>query len=170
MKPLAISDHVRTGQPRRDVPPRLRVWPVLLAKREYRSRITKFPCNLATFLNFSRPASNRYSYGLTPAPGEAHHSISSGAMGKFERANIRGFGGAAMKSTITAPLVYSVVRQRHFLMAGASYVECSATRCGATRANSGRIFYKCNGCNSWWCSRHGSKGNRCPGCGYKYLV
>lgn len=48
-------------------------------------------------------------------------------------------------------------------------IRCASSGCNNTRENSGRIFAHCNSCNTWWCSRHGTKGNRCPGCGHKYL-
>lgn len=48
-------------------------------------------------------------------------------------------------------------------------IHCASSGCNNTKENSGRIFAHCNSCNTWWCSRHGTKGNRCPGCGHKYL-
>ncbi len=47
-------------------------------------------------------------------------------------------------------------------------VRCAASGCSNTREG-GRIFARCNTCNTWWCSKHGTKGNRCPGCGHRYL-
>ena len=48
-------------------------------------------------------------------------------------------------------------------------IQCAASGCTATE-KSGRIFARCPKCGAWWCSKHATKGNSCPGCGHKYLV
>lgn len=47
-------------------------------------------------------------------------------------------------------------------------VTCAASGCTNTR-DGGRTFARCEKCEAWWCSKHGTKGNRCPGCGHNYL-
>ncbi len=48
-------------------------------------------------------------------------------------------------------------------------IRCASSGCTRTKENSGLIFAHCHQCNTWWCSKHGTRGNRCPGCGHKYL-
>ncbi len=45
-------------------------------------------------------------------------------------------------------------------------IKCAS--CGKTE-KSGKIFYQCNYCGRWWCSDHGYKGKKCPGCNKGFL-
>lgn len=47
-------------------------------------------------------------------------------------------------------------------------IKCEASGCKATDKG-GKIFYQCSKCGRWWCSSHGSQGNKCPGCRSGYL-
>ena len=48
-------------------------------------------------------------------------------------------------------------------------IRCAMSGCTNTKSGSGRIFVRCEKCGAWWCSKHGTQGNRCPGCDHKYL-